>query len=326
MFRDAHGLEVTAESAAAMEAFDHTLTGYLSYRADTPQRLAALFEADPEFGLAHCLKGYFAMLAYKQAAVPMARSGRCGRAARLTGGDAARASASRGAAGAGSSGEPDRAAAIWEQILARTSARHPGVPAGAFRQFLAGAAGRRCSPRCTASSAALERGAARLQRDSRLPLLRATRNAATTPKPRKPRPCRHRPRPRRSVVGARRGACDGDAGPPRRGDCLDRRPARQLGGGRTICATSVVARGDVSYWNEASTDRMLALYDGEFRDLASPLMEAQPDLYIDVQNAASMLWRLRGMAWMSATAGPSWPTRRRRASATACPHSRCRTG
>jgi hypothetical protein len=41
------------------------------------------------------------------------------------------------------------------------------------------------------------------------------------------------------------------------------------------------------------TDRVLALYDGEFRNLASPLTEALPDLYIDVQNAASMLFRLQ---------------------------------
>ena len=58
MVRDAHGLEVTAASAAAVKAFDHALVGYLSYRADMPQRMTALLEADPEFGLAHCLKGY----------------------------------------------------------------------------------------------------------------------------------------------------------------------------------------------------------------------------------------------------------------------------
>jgi hypothetical protein len=37
---------------------------------------------------------------------------------------------------------------------------------------------------------------------------------------------------------------------------------------------------------------VLELYDRRFRDLASPLTSAQPDLYIDVQNAASMLFRL----------------------------------
>ncbi len=41
------------------------------------------------------------------------------------------------------------------------------------------------------------------------------------------------------------------------------------------------------------TDAALALYDGEFRNPSSPLTAAQPDLYIDVQNAASMLFLLQ---------------------------------
>jgi hypothetical protein len=39
-------------------------------------------------------------------------------------------------------------------------------------------------------------------------------------------------------------------------------------------------------------DAVLDLYDRRFRNLQSPLTRAQPDLYIDVQNAASMLCRL----------------------------------
>ena len=39
-------------------------------------------------------------------------------------------------------------------------------------------------------------------------------------------------------------------------------------------------------------DAVLDLYDKRFRNLAAPLTQAQPDLYIDVQNAASMLFRL----------------------------------
>jgi hypothetical protein len=39
-------------------------------------------------------------------------------------------------------------------------------------------------------------------------------------------------------------------------------------------------------------DQVLALYDSRFRDLQSPVTQMQPDLYIDVQNAASMLFRL----------------------------------
>jgi hypothetical protein len=43
----------------------------------------------------------------------------------------------------------------------------------------------------------------------------------------------------------------------------------------------------------AEMSRVLELYDHRFRDLSSLLTQAQPDLYIDVQNAASMLFRLQ---------------------------------
>jgi hypothetical protein len=35
MHRDAHGLEVTAASATAVQAFDHALMGYIGYRGYT---------------------------------------------------------------------------------------------------------------------------------------------------------------------------------------------------------------------------------------------------------------------------------------------------
>jgi hypothetical protein len=43
---------------------------------------------------------------------------------------------------------------------------------------------------------------------------------------------------------------------------------------------------------QSEFDAVLDLYDQRFRNLASPLTETLPDLYIDVQNAASMLFRL----------------------------------
>jgi len=39
-------------------------------------------------------------------------------------------------------------------------------------------------------------------------------------------------------------------------------------------------------------DAVLELYDRRFRRLESPLVQKMPDLYIDIQNAASMLMRL----------------------------------
>src|SRR5262245_11103206 len=65
MHRDMHGLPISTASADAAAAFDRTIAGYLKYRADLASRLGETLAADREFGLAHCLKGYFAMLSYK---------------------------------------------------------------------------------------------------------------------------------------------------------------------------------------------------------------------------------------------------------------------
>jgi hypothetical protein len=70
--RDARGLPISAASAKGATAYDHLVAGYLTYRADTPGRLTALLDADPDFALAHCMQGYFAMLGFKQAVVPSA--------------------------------------------------------------------------------------------------------------------------------------------------------------------------------------------------------------------------------------------------------------
>src|SRR5947209_17632936 len=72
MYLDARGLPVSIASAKAAAAFDHLVTGYLTYRADTPARLTAVLEADPNFALGHCMQGYFAMLAFKKSVVPVA--------------------------------------------------------------------------------------------------------------------------------------------------------------------------------------------------------------------------------------------------------------
>src|SRR5947207_3569279 len=60
MHLDARGLPLSTASPRAAAAFDHLVTGYLTYRADTPDRLNAVLEADPDFALAHCMKGCFA--------------------------------------------------------------------------------------------------------------------------------------------------------------------------------------------------------------------------------------------------------------------------
>src|SRR5215471_17286985 len=113
---DARGLPISTSSAKAAAAFDYLITGYLTQRADTPVRLTALLEADPDFALAHCMQGYFAMLAYKQASVPTAvKAARTAQS--LAAGATPRERSHIAALTAWAEGELDRAIALWESIL-----------------------------------------------------------------------------------------------------------------------------------------------------------------------------------------------------------------
>jgi hypothetical protein len=66
MHLDARGPPLSTLSANAAAAYNHLVTGYLTQRADTPARTTALLEVDPDFALAHCMQGYFAMMAYSR--------------------------------------------------------------------------------------------------------------------------------------------------------------------------------------------------------------------------------------------------------------------
>src|ERR1700757_5020251 len=116
MHLDARGLPISIASAKAAAAFDHLVTGYLPYRADTPARLTAALEADPEFALAHCMQGYFAMLAFKQAVVPVAVNA-ARTAQSLAAGATPRERSHVAALAAWAEGELDRAIGLWESIL-----------------------------------------------------------------------------------------------------------------------------------------------------------------------------------------------------------------
>jgi hypothetical protein len=116
MLKDKRGLEMTAASAEAVQAFDHAIDGYLDYRADLPARVEAMLAADAECGMAQCFKGYLALLSFKQAAVPAARRASA-ETWRLIANGNPREHAHAGALDAWANGEPDRAAEIWDQIL-----------------------------------------------------------------------------------------------------------------------------------------------------------------------------------------------------------------
>jgi len=289
VFRDAHGLEVTASTPAAVQAFDDTVDGYLRYRADTPQRMSALLAADPTFGLAHCLRGYFAMLAYKQSLVPIADAAAVD-AERLTPLATPRERAHVAALRRWVDGHPEGAAAIWQQIvdeyphdiLAFRLAHFVNFWLGRPEAMLASVLGveRHWSEQLPAYGVILGCRCFAYEECGHYTQAEAAGRAAIDLDP--------------GDLWAAHGVAHVLEMQGRRGEGI-----AWIEGLRSNWHDANNLRHHL-WWHAAmfhlergETDRVLAVYDTEFRNLSSHLTEAQPDLYIDVQNAASMLFRLQ---------------------------------
>ena len=288
MQQDAQGNTLSTGSAAVAQAFDHAIAGYLRYRADTPQRLQALLATDPEFGIAQALKAAFLLLGYKQALLPMAREA-IAAATRLTAGATPREQAHVAALTAWAAGEMDKATATWEAILAD----HP-------RDILAFRLHHFCSfwlGRPEAMLAQVETVLPRWGKDvpgyGSILGCRAFANEESG-----------------NYTVAEAAGRDAIALDPgdlwaahavahvlemqgRRGEgiaWIDELSPHWEGGNNIMHHL---------WWHRAMYHLehrdfagVLDLYDTRFRNLNSPVTQAQPDLYIDVQNAASMLFRL----------------------------------
>jgi tetratricopeptide (TPR) repeat protein len=287
MLRDNHGLAVSTDSREALAALERTLEGFLKYRTDTARHLKAALAADPECALLHCLQGYFGMLAFNEALVP--RAADAARKARLRAGAAtARERAHVEALEAWIAADLERTLERWEAILAENPR---DVLAFRLAHFLAFWMGR---PKAMRASV-----------DRILPAWGPDLPAWG------------------SVLGCRCFAYEeaGDYSAE-----ADGRKAVELDPA-DLWATHAVAhvmemQGRTEegiawlqslehnwdgannvvhhvWWHRAmfhverrEPEAALHLYDRRFRNLQSELTQAQPDLYIDIQNAASMLFRL----------------------------------
>ena len=302
MPRDAQGNAVSAASENAVRAFDHAVQGFLTYRADTAQRLGPMLAADPEFGMAHVLKGCLSMAPFDAAFLPRAREALAEARACLSRAGTGRERAHAAALSAWVEGEIDRALAVWEDDPGRAPARRARLPPAPLQRLLArpaGAdAGRRSSGCCRTGRPTCRAGA-RCSPAAPSP----TRNAATTSWPRRPAATRIALDP--GDLWAAHAVAHVLEMQGRRGegiawlDGLERHWE-----GANNLAHHLWWHRAMYHLERREFDAVLGLYDRRFRDLASPLTQAQPDLYIDVQNAASMLFRLelRGVAvgdrWM----------------------------
>jgi tetratricopeptide (TPR) repeat protein len=288
MHHDMHGLPISTASSGAAAAFDRTIAGYLKYRADLAGRLGETLAADADFGLAHCLKGYFAMLSYKLANVPVAAE--AARAARrLTANATPREQAHVAALDAWIAGDLDRALVTWEQILSDHPLDVIAFRLAHFNNFWLGRPGE--------MRASAERVKPKWARD--LPgygtLLSCHCFAAEE--------CGDYA----AAEPSGRAAIEIDPG-----DIWGTHAVAHIMEMQGRHAEGIAWLDELErhwdggnnllhhlWWHRAlfhlerrEFDAVLDLYDRRFRNLASPLTQAQPDLYIDVQNAASMLFRL----------------------------------
>ena len=288
MGQDIRGLTVTAASDAAVAAFDHAIEGYLRYRADIPARMAAVFAADPYFAMGHCLKGYFAMLAFKDTALPMAQEAL--RAAwRVVPGATPREHAHVAALESWANGEPDRAVEVWNQILAD----HPqDVLAFRLAHFVNFWLGR--PEAMLASVLAVEKHWSEAMPGYNAILgCRCFAHEESGYYTEAEHAGREAIRRDPGDLWSAHGVAHVMEMTGRRGEGIawvDALAPHWEGGNNLQHhlwwhqAMYFVERGDL--------DRVLTLYDTRFRDLNAPLTQGTPDLYIDVQNAASMLFRL----------------------------------
>jgi hypothetical protein len=288
MHHDSHGLALSTDSEAAARAFDHAVAGYITYRADAGQRLAPLLIEDPQFALAHCLKGYLTMLSYNRANVPLAAAS-LREARRWVGTATAREQAHIAALAAWIDGEPDRASAVWQQILAAHPRDALAFRLAHFTDFWLGRPDRMLSAVRTVEPA----WSAELSHYGTLLACRCFAHEEcghyTEAEAAGRAAIAHDP----ADVWAAHGVAHVLEMQGRRAEGIAWiNGLRNNWDGASNLRHHLWWHAAMFHLERAEIDTVLALYDTEFRNLAAPLTQAQPDLYIDAQNAASMLFRL----------------------------------
>ena len=289
MHRDARGLTISTASGKAAAAFDHLVAGYLTFRADTPDRLNAVLEADPDFALAHCMKGYFAMLAFKQAVVQVAVEEAC--TAQSLAADATPRERNHIAAlTAWSEGELDGAIATWESILRADPHDIVAFRLAHFVNFWLG----RPQDMVDSVERVMPAWSEGIPGYTSILACRSFANEEAG------NFSAAEPYGRRAIeidpgdLWAAHAVAHVLEEQGRRSDGIQwlTTLAPNWEGAHNLqhhlwwhCALFKLELGDHA--------AVLELYDTRFRDLAAPLTVASPDVYIDVQNAASILFRLQ---------------------------------
>jgi hypothetical protein len=288
--KDSYDLPLSTTVAAAADAYNRALKAFAGFDADLPEHAQAALQADPGFVAAHCLWGYFMMLAYSRAAVPAAAEAL--RAAQRHA-DAAtpREQAHVRALERWIGGDVDGALREWELILVIWPRDLLAVRLTHANYFWRG--------RQAEMRASLERVAAQWRDDAGFMACLAFALEETGEQGAAERLGRRAVElDPTEVWGAHAVAHVLE---------MQRRPAEGIAwlagleqhwGGKGLFLHHLWWHRAMFHLAGRQFDAVLDLYDQRFRNLASPLTAAMPDFHVDVQNAASMLMRLelRGVA------------------------------
>jgi tetratricopeptide (TPR) repeat protein len=285
---DQHGLIISTSSPEGAAGFDRTLSAYLKYRSDAAEHLAQTLAADPELGLAYCLAGYFAMLSYKLANVPVAaEAARIARAKSVNASRRERAHVD--ALDAWIAGDVERSLVIWADIAAEHPMDLLAFRLAHFNNFWLG--------RPEAMRASVEQVLPRWDRTmpgyGTILSCRAFANEEcgnyAVAEPWGWEALEIDPADFWAIHAvAHVMEMQGRLG---EGIALLDRHERYFAGGNNLIHHLWWHRA-MFHLERREIDAVLELYDRRFRNLGSPLTQKLPDLYIDVQNAASMLFRL----------------------------------
>lgn len=288
MLKDRRGLDVSTDSAQAAALLDDAVDGYVTFHVDTTKRLADSLKADPEFFLGHALKGGMALLSLNAKNLDRAKAA-LDKAASLAASATPRERRHLEAFGAWAEGDLDRALRAWESILAVHPTDLLALRLAHFHYFWLGR-----SARMLDSVVAAKRG---WSSDTPGRSWLASMEAFGREECGEYEEAEHLAREAVAydpsdrwgvhavahVLEMQGRAAEGMAWLDQNASCHE---------GANNFAFHLTWHRALMQLEKDGPEGLLAWYDTRVRDLSSPLVQALPDLYIDLQNAASLLWRL----------------------------------
>jgi len=296
---DLHGLPLTTSSADTAGLFNDAVLGFLKYRADAGRRAGKLVGADPGFAFGHTLRGYFLQVPFHAGHLAAARE-ELEKARSLSAGISRREQAHIEALATWVAGDVDATLDIWEQILAEYPLDVLAFRLHHFNAFWRGRPDRMARQ----ADAAVRNWGHELPAYASLLGCHCFAHEELGDYAMAEKSGREAIRLAPDDLWAAHGVAHVLEMQGRHDEGIDWLDTLEphWEGGNNLMHHLWWHRG-LYHYERGEFDKVLDLYDRRFRNLASPLVQSQPDFTTDIQNAVSMLFRLERMG---IDAGSRW--------------------